>query len=111
MNPLRGQNNVQGCSDSGGLPHVYTGYQVVDAPDVQEKFENLWGVKLNPQAGLTATEMIDGSLTGAVRGMFVVGENPMLSEPNQAHTRQALEQLEFLVCQDILSMKPGRWRM
>jgi formate dehydrogenase alpha subunit len=112
LNPLRGQNNVQGCSDSGGLPNVYTGYQGVTVPDIQEKFiqekfESLWGVKLNPKAGLTATEMIDGALTGAVRGMFVVGENPMLSEPNQAHTRQALEQLEFLVCQDIFVNETG----
>ena len=107
LNPLRGQNNVQGCSDSGGLPNVYTGYQSVGAPDVQEKFESLWGVKLNPEAGLTATEMIDSVLTGAVRGIFVVGENPMLSEPNQAHTRHALEQLEFLVCQDIFVNETG----
>jgi predicted molibdopterin-dependent oxidoreductase YjgC len=107
LNPLRGQNNVQGCSDSGGLPNVYTGYQGVNVPDVQEKFESLWGVNLNPKAGLTATEMIDGALTGAVRGMFVVGENPMLSEPNQAHTRQALEQVEFLVCQDIFVNETG----
>ncbi len=107
LNPLRGQNNVQGCSDSGGLPNVYTGYQVVSEPEIQAKFEKLWGTKLNPEAGLTATEMIDGILTGGVQGMFVVGENPMLSEPNQTHTRHALEQLEFLVCQDIFVNETG----
>jgi predicted molibdopterin-dependent oxidoreductase YjgC len=107
LNPLRGQNNVQGCSDSGGLPHVYTGYQNVSLPEVQEKFENLWGISLNSQAGLTATEMVDAAYTGAVRAMFVVGENPMLSEPNQAHTRQALEKAEFLVCQDIFINETG----
>ncbi len=107
LNPLRGQNNVQGCSDSGGLPNVYTAYQLVTAPEVREKFERVWGTALNDQPGLTATEMIDGTLTGAVRGLFVVGENPMLSEPNQHHTRKALEQAEFLVCQDIFINETG----
>jgi predicted molibdopterin-dependent oxidoreductase YjgC len=107
LNPLRGQNNVQGCSDSGGLPNVFTAYQAIDAPDIREKFEDFWGTELNPQPGLTATEMIDGSLTGAVRAIFVVGENPMISEPNEAHTRQALEQAEFLVCQDIFINETG----
>ncbi len=101
LNPLRGQNNVQGCSDSGGLPNVFTAYQSVTAPDTKGKFENYWGVQLNPQAGLTATEMVSGAVDGAVKAMFIMGENPMISEPNQNHTRHALEQLEFLVCQDI----------
>lgn len=107
LNPLRGQNNVQGCSDSGGLPNVYTAYQNVATPDVQTKFEQYWGTSLNPVPGLTATEMVDGAVTGAVRGMFVVGENPMMSEPNQAHTRHALEQLELLVIQDIFINETG----
>jgi len=107
LNPLRGQNNVQGCSDSGGLPNVYTAYQPVDVAEVQQKFEQHWGVKLSPRPGLTATEMVDGALTGAVRGMFVFGENPMMSEPNQNHARHALEQLEFLVCQDIFINETG----
>jgi formate dehydrogenase alpha subunit len=107
LNPLRGQNNVQGCSDSGGLPNVYTAYQRVDLPEVQRKFEEHWGVKLSPKPGLTATEMIDGALSGAVRAMFVVGENPMMSEPNQNHARHALEQLDFLVCQDIFVNETG----
>ena len=107
LNPLRGQNNVQGCSDSGGLPNVYTAYQSVSDPLVQAKFENSWGVELNTQPGLTATEIIDAGSTGGIRGVFVVGENPMLSEPNQDHTRHALEQLEFLVCQDIFINETG----
>ncbi len=107
LNPLRGQNNVQGCSDSGGLPNVYTAYQNVAAPDVKSKFEQFWGIELNPQPGLTATEMVDGAVSGAVRGMFIVGENPMMSEPNQEHTRHALEQLELLVCQDIFINETG----
>ncbi|MCB0035635.1 MAG: formate dehydrogenase subunit alpha, partial [Anaerolineales bacterium] len=107
LNPLRGQNNVQGCSDSGGLPNVYTAYQGVNDPTVQKKFQNHWGVQLNPTPGLTATEMVDGALTGAVKGMFILGENPMMSEPNQEHTRHALEQLEFIVCQDIFINETG----
>ena len=107
LNPLRGQNNVQGCSDSGGLPGVFTAYQDVATPEIQTKFEQFWGVPLNPQHGLTATEMVDGAITGAVKGMFVVGENPMMSEPNQAHTRHALEQLDLLVIQDIFINETG----
>lgn len=107
VNPLRGQNNVQGCSDSGGLPNVYTAYQGVNDPKVKEKFEKYWGTKLSPDPGLTATEMITGAAEKTIRGMFVLGENPMISEPNQNHSRHALEQLEFLVCQDIFINETG----
>lgn len=107
LNPLRGQNNVQGCSDSGGLPNVYTAYQRVDEPEIRQKFEKVWGVSLSPQPGLTATEMVDGATAGAVKAMFVMGENPMMSEPNQNHARHALESLEFLVCQDIFVNETG----
>jgi formate dehydrogenase alpha subunit len=107
LNPLRGQNNVQGCSDSGGLPNVYTAYQRVDIPEIQQKFESYWGINLNSNPGLTPTEIIDGSHSGAVRAVFVLGENPMMSEPNQNHARHSLEQLEFLVCQDIFINETG----
>lgn len=107
LNPLRGQNNVQGCSDSGGLPNVFTAYQRVDDPAIKGKFEQHWGTALNPVPGLTATEMVTAAAEKSVRGMFVLGENPMMSEPNQAHTRHALEQLEFLVCQDIFLNETG----
>lgn len=107
LNPLRGQNNVQGCSDSGGLPNVFTAYQPVTDEAVRQKFEQAWGVPLNPTPGLTATEMVDGALTGAVRAMLIMGENPMMSEPNLNHTRHALEQLELLVCQDIFINETG----
>jgi predicted molibdopterin-dependent oxidoreductase YjgC len=107
LNPLRGQNNVQGCSDSGGLPNVFTAYQRVDNPTVKANFEQHWGVSLNPQPGLTATEMVDGAYNRSIRGMFVLGENPMMSEPNQNHARHALEKLEFLVCQDIFINETG----
>ena len=107
LNPLRGQNNVQGCSDSGGLPNVYTAYQRVDNPDVQRLFETTWGVPLSTTPGLTATEMCDACYTEDVRAMFVLGENPMMSEPNQTHARHALEKLQFLVCQDIFINETG----
>ena len=107
LNPLRGQNNVQGCSDSGGLPNVFTAYQRVDNDEVKAKFEQYWGVELNPLPGLTATEMVSGAAEGAIKGMFVLGENPVMSEPNQTHTQHGLEQLEFLVCQDIFINETG----
>ena len=107
LNPLRGQNNVQGCSDSGGLPNVFTAYQPVSDNEIRTRFEKCWGVPLNPTPGLTATEMVDQAVLGKVRGMFIVGENPMMSEPNQNHVRHALEQLEFLVCQDIFINETG----
>ena len=96
-----------GCSDSGGLPNVYTAYQAVNDPAVQTKFQEYWGNALSPTPGLTATEMVNGAVEKAIRGMFVVGENPMISEPNQNHTRHALEQLDFLVCQDIFINETG----
>ena len=107
LNPLRGQNNVQGCSDSGGLPNVYTAYQRVDDPIVRDLFQTTWGVPLSPSPGLTATEMCDACYTEEVRAMFVLGENPMMSEPNQTHARHALEKLQFLVCQDIFINETG----
>jgi formate dehydrogenase alpha subunit len=101
LNPLRGQNNVQGCSDMGGVPSFYTAYQPVTDPTVRAAFEAAWGVPLPAEPGLTTTEMVDGILSGRVKGWYVMGENPLMSEPNLAHARHAVEQLEFLVSQDI----------
>ena len=108
LNPLRGQNNVQGCSDSGGLPNVYTAYQNVTDADIRAKFERQWYGNnggstrhLPSEPGLTVTEMVDGIFTGAVKGWWVMGENPLMSEPNLRHAQKAIEQLEFFVAQDI----------
>jgi len=106
LNPLRGQNNVQGCSDSGGLPNVYTAYQAVTDPEIRAKFERAWfgpdsTRHLSETPGLTVTEMVDGILTGKVKGWWVMGENAMMSEPNLRHAQEAIEQLEFFVDQDI----------
>jgi len=102
VNPLRGQNNVQGACDLGGLPNVYPGYQAVTLPAVKEKFEQAWGVEgLPDQVGMTVTQMVDGAGEGQVRALYVMGENPMLSDPDINHVRHCLEQAEFLVVQDI----------
>lgn len=108
LNPLRGQNNVQGCSDSGGLPPFLTAYQRVDDPDVLSLFSGDWGdVDLNPTPGLTVTEIMDGALSGRIRAMFIMGEDPMTSEPNIEHARHAMEHLDFIVCQDIFVNDSG----
>ena len=101
FSPLRGQNNVQGACDMGALPNVYPGYQKVDDPAVRMKFETAWGAKLSDHPGLTVTEVANAILRGDIKGLYVMGENPMLSEPHLEHTRQAMEKLEFLVVQDI----------
>jgi formate dehydrogenase alpha subunit len=101
LNPLRGQNNVQGCSDVGGIPAFYTAYQPVTDPAVRRQFEAAWRVPLPSKPGLTTTEMVDGILTGEVRAWYVMGENPLMSEPNLNHARHAVEQLEFFVAQDV----------
>jgi len=101
LNPLRGQNNVQGFSYSGGSPGVYTAYQPLTDPAVRAKFEAAWGATLPDKPGLTTTEFVDGVFTGRVKGWYLMGENPLMSEPYQAHAREAVERLEFLVSQDI----------
>ena len=101
VNPLRGQNNVQGACDLGALPNVYPGYQKVDDPDIQKKFETAWGVSLSPNVGLTVTEIVNGAENGDVKGLYIMGENPMLSDPNLNHVKRALENIDFLCVQDI----------
>jgi formate dehydrogenase alpha subunit len=101
LNPLRGQNNVQGCSDSGGLPNVFPGYQEVTDPEIRAKFEQAWGIQLNPEAGLTTMEMVDAAEKGAIHAYYVMGENPMMSEPDLSHSRHVMENLDFVLVQDI----------
>lgn len=102
VNPLRGQNNVQGGCDMGALPNVYTGYQQVADPVVREKFAAAWGVERLPETpGLMATAAMNRAAAGGMKGFFILGENPLLSDPDQGHVRRALEQLEFLVVQEI----------
>ena len=101
VSPLRGQNNVQGACDMGGLPNYYPGYQNVTDPASQAKFEKAWGVPLSGKIGLTVTEILKGLDTGAVRGLYVIGENPMTSDPDLNHVREAMTKSEFFVLQEI----------
>jgi formate dehydrogenase major subunit len=102
LHPLRGQNNVQGASDAGLIPMFYPDYQGVDTEKTRLRFEQAWGRPLDPKRGLTVTEIIKSALApGGVRGMYMLGENPFLSDPNINKVRKALAALEFLVVQDI----------
>jgi len=101
VNPLRGQNNVQGACDLGALPNVYPGYQKVVEPDMQKKCQDAWGVPLPDKVGLTVVEMMNAAAEGRLKALYVLGENPMLSDPNLNHVKEALENLDFLCVQDI----------
>jgi predicted molibdopterin-dependent oxidoreductase YjgC len=109
LNPLRGQNNVQGCSDSGGLPNVFTAYQRVEDPQIRERFSAAWQRNsLNPHPGRTVTELVEGAFDGSIRAFYIMGEDPLTSEPNLNHAQHAMEELEFVVCQDIFLNSTGR---
>jgi len=101
VNPLRGQNNVQGACDMGGLPNVYTGYQPVTDPQAREKFSTAWGRPLPEKPGLTITDMIPAMRAGKLKGLYVIGENPKLSDPDWNHLSEAMQELEFLVVQEL----------
>ncbi len=101
VNPLRGQNNVQGACDMGALPNVYPGYQAVADEEVRRKFEAAWGVPLPASAGLTLVEMINAAADGRLKALYIMGENPMLSDPDITHVEEALRRLDLLVVQDI----------
>jgi len=101
VNPLRGQNNVQGACDMGGLPGDLPGYQKVFKPEVIEKFEAAWNAKLSGKVGLTVPEMLTEASSGNVKMIYIMGENPMVSDPDITHVKHALEHLDFLVVQDI----------
>jgi formate dehydrogenase alpha subunit len=100
ISPLRGQNNVQGCGDAGCIPTNLPGYQMYD-PQTLTRFESAWGVRPPNRAGRVVTEMVEGCLSGQTRAMYIVGENPLLSEPDLHHAEKAFGQLEFLVVQDL----------
>ena len=101
VNPLRGQNNVQGACDMGGLPNVFTGYQPVIDIASNEKFSKAWGVELPREIGLTIPGILDGLQEGSVKALYVMGENPVLSDPDSGHVVKALKKAELLVVQDI----------
>ncbi|WP_019141488.1 formate dehydrogenase subunit alpha [Noviherbaspirillum massiliense] len=101
LHPLRGQNNVQGASDAGLIPMMYPDYQRVDNPAAKAKFEQLWGMPLDDKPGLTVVEIMHAIKAGTVRGMYIMGENPAMSDPDANHAREALAALDHLVVQDI----------
>ena len=102
VNPLRGQNNVQGACDMGGLPNVFSGYQVVTDANNRKKMEEAWGVSGLPDTvGLTMTDMLPAVLKGEIKALYIVGENPVVSDPDQNHAVKELQALDFLVVQDI----------
>jgi len=109
VNPLRGQNNVQGACDMGALPNVYPGYQKVDVPQVKAKFEAAWGVTLPDKPGLMLPRMMDDLVTGALKSLYVFGENLANTEPHISHVEHCLSSAEFLVCQDIFPTETTRF--
>jgi len=109
VNPLRGQNNVQGACDLGALPNVYPGYQSVEDADIHAKFEKAWNAKLSAKAGLTVVEMFHAIEEAAVRAIYLMGENPALSDPNLNRTRKALEKVEFLIAQDVFLSESAQY--
>jgi predicted molibdopterin-dependent oxidoreductase YjgC len=124
VNPLRGQNNVQGACDMGALPNVFSGYQAVSNPAIREKFETAWGCRLPasvkdkygttwacslpPAPGLTLVEMLDAAYRKEIKAIYLIGENPVLSDPDSQHVREALSRLDFLVAQDIFLSETAR---
>jgi predicted molibdopterin-dependent oxidoreductase YjgC len=109
VNPLRGQNNVQGACDVGALPNVYPGYQPVANPDAREKFQKAWQAELSGEPGLTVVEMLHGASEGRIKALYIMGENPFLSDPNLNRVKLDLASLEFLVVQDIFLSETARF--
>lgn len=101
LNPLRGQNNVQGAGDMGAYPNKYPGNQKVDDPEVQKLFENFWGVKLSEKVGKFGPAMIEAAGNGNIKALYIVGENPVLSDADLNHVKSSLSKIDFLVVQDI----------
>ncbi len=109
VNPLRGQNNVQGACDMGAMPTDYPGYQKVDNEEVRKKFEAAWGVSLNPKPGLKATDVFPAAIEGKIRGLYICGEDPVVSDPDTHHIIKALESLEFFVIQELFMTKTAKY--
>lgn len=108
INPIRGQNNVQGACDMGALPNVYSGYQSVTDDKFISFFEEKWQAKLDTEKGLTIPEMMDEALEGNVKGMYIMGEDPVLTDPDANHVRSALENLDFLVVQELFMSETAK---
>lgn len=108
VNPLRGQNNVQGACDMGCLPTVYPGYQGVTIKEFKDKFESAWGVPLSDKPGLTVVEMSEAAYEGKIKALYIMGENPLVTDPDLSHLKKAYGKLELLVVQDIFLTETGK---
>ena len=108
VNPLRGQNNVQGACDMGALPNVFPAYQQVANDEARGKFEKAWDVSLPAKPGLTIMEIMDAAHDGDIKGLYIMGENPMISDPDLTHVEECLRNLDILVVQDIFLNETGR---
>jgi len=108
VNPLRGQNNVQGACDMGALPNVFSGYQKVTDANVKKKFEDAWEVDLDDKVGMTVIDMMEAAQKGELKALYVMGENPIMSDPDTHHVELALSNLDFLVVQDIFLSETAR---
>src|SRR3954469_26073461 len=109
LHPLRGQNNVQGASDAGLIPMFFPDYKPVEDPETRGFYEELWGAKLDPKRGLTVVEIMDAVHANTIRGMYIMGENPAMSDPDVQHAREALAKLEHLVVQDIFLTETAKY--
>src|SRR5215210_1586201 len=109
LHPLRGQNNVQGASDAGLIPMFFPDYRSVEDPETRSFYEELWGTKLDPKRGLTVVEIMDAVHADRIRGMYIMGENPAMSDPDVQHAREALAKLEHLVVQDIFLTETAKY--
>ena len=109
VNPLRGQNNVQGACDMGAMPTDYPGYQKVDNDEVRKKFEEAWGVSLSSKPGLKATDVFPAAIEGKIKGLYICGEDPVVSDPDTHHIIKALESLEFFVIQELFMTKTAEY--
>ena len=109
VNPLRGQNNVQGACDMGGLPNVYSGYQAVTLEAARKKFETAWGVPLSDKVGMTVTKMIPEAAEGKIKALYIMGEDPIMSDPDTAHIRHCLEECDFIILQEIFPSETAQY--
>jgi formate dehydrogenase major subunit len=109
VNPLRGQNNVQGACDMGALPTDFPGYQKVENEEVRAKFEKAWGVSLNPKPGLKATEVFPAAIRGDIKGLYICGEDPIVTDPDTEHIKKALTSLDFFVIQELFMTKTAEY--
>ncbi|KRK33409.1 formate dehydrogenase subunit alpha [Loigolactobacillus bifermentans] len=109
VNPLRGQNNVQGACDMGCSPFDFPGYQKINQPGVVEKFERAWATDLNPNVGLTSTQVLPAAIKGDIKGLYIFGEDPIVTDPDISHVRKALENLDFLVVQELFMTETAEY--